>query len=175
MSAYWSAEWSDVQIMLMNMNTTRGEKSTHWLYSDLNANSKWYWLCRTSNAEDLLLLQYFYWSYKNFFNIKRKKHCINFTDNIYFYLFYLHLFQKHLGYSSKTFGIFLRGNLLIRMPPNVIGKPWYCCNINTLFDKKNVCGIVDYNNMFHHQYCFYFHNENFQMIFYEMGTDHEKV
>ena len=70
-----------------------------YIDSGLNANSKWYWPCRTSNTKYLLVLQKIYWSYKYFFNIKRKKHCIKFTDNIYFYLFYLHLFQKHLGYS----------------------------------------------------------------------------
>ena len=66
----------------------------------LNANSKWYWPCRTSNTEDLLVLQTFYWSYKSFFYIKRKKkHCSQLTDNIYFCLFSLHLFQIYLGYS----------------------------------------------------------------------------
>ena len=38
----------------------------------LNANSKWYWPRKTSNTEDLLVQQKFYWSYKFFFNIKRK-------------------------------------------------------------------------------------------------------
>ena len=32
-----------------------------------------------------------------FYNIFKKKNCIKFTDNVYFYLFYLHLFQEHLG------------------------------------------------------------------------------
>ena len=55
--------------------------------------------CRTSNTGDLLVLQNLYWSYNFFFNIKRKNLCIKITDSIYFYLFYLHLFQKYLGYS----------------------------------------------------------------------------
>ena len=52
------------------------------------------------------------WSYKVligptiFLNINnKKKHCIKFTDNVYLYLFYLHLFQK-------TFGGILEGNLV---------------------------------------------------------------
>ena len=68
-------------------------------WSPTGLNSKWYWPCRTSKTEDLLVLQNLYWSYNFFFNIKRKSLCIKITDSIYFYLFYLHLFQKHLGYS----------------------------------------------------------------------------
>ena len=42
-----------------------------------------------------------YWSCKDFsgptnFSLTYKE---KFTDSIYLYLFYLHLFQKHLGYS----------------------------------------------------------------------------
>ena len=79
----------------------------------LNANSKCYWPSRI------------YWScifftgqdYKSFFNkCYKKKHCIEFTDNIHFYLSYLYLFQKHLG-------TFLSENMLTRMSPNVY---WPC-------------------------------------------------
>ena len=60
----------------------------------LNANSKCNWPRRTSNTKVLLALQTFYWSYNFFFILKqnKKKHCIEFTKYIYFYL---HLFQKH--------------------------------------------------------------------------------
>ena len=85
-------------------------------FSDLNANLKWYWPRRTSYtigstgpAKSLLVLQYFLLH-------NEKKHFIKLTDNIYFYLFYLHLFQKHLGR-------FLGGNLLTRMSPIVY---WFC-------------------------------------------------
>ena len=51
----------------------------------------------TGPAKILTVLQIFLEHYK-------KKRYIKFTDNIYFYLFHLHLFLKHLG-------TFLRGNL----------------------------------------------------------------
>ena len=41
-------------------------------------------------AQTLLVLQIF-------LKYKKKKHCIKSTANIYFYLFHLHLFQKHLA------------------------------------------------------------------------------
>ena len=63
---------------------------------------------RTSNTQDLLVLQNFYWSYKFFFDIKRKKHCIKSTDNIYF------LFISS-SFISKTYDTFLSGNFLTRM------------------------------------------------------------
>ena len=50
----------------------------------------------------------------------KKKHCIKFTDNIYFYLFYIHLlslFLEHLG----TF--LMRGNLITIMYIIVIKFP----------------------------------------------------
>ena len=63
-----------------------------------------YWSCTF-----LLILQIF-------LQYKKKKHCIKPTDNIFFYLFHLHLFQKHLGHSSEK-------NLLTRMSPDVY---WPC-------------------------------------------------
>ena len=57
-----------------------------------------YWPHRTSSTWDLLILQIFYWSYIFFFNIK-KRLCMKSTDNIYFYLFNLHLLQKYLAHS----------------------------------------------------------------------------
>ena len=77
--------------------------------TSLNANSKFYWPFRTSNkligstclAKSLLVL---------------KKILYQFTDKSYLYLFYFHLFQKHLG-------SFFGGNLLTRMSANV---HWPC-------------------------------------------------
>ena len=63
----------------------------------------------------VLVLQKFYGPYKFFFNVKEKT---------------LHkIYQQHIflfilsSFISKTFGTFLRGNLLTRMSPNVY---WPC-------------------------------------------------
>ena len=60
---------------------------------------------RTSNTNNLLDLQIFYWSYTFFFNITRIKHCIKFTDNIDCFLFI------SSSFTSKTFGDILVGKL----------------------------------------------------------------
>ena len=81
----------------------------------LNANSKWYWPCRTSNTEDLLVMQNFYWSYKSFFNIKRKKY-LKLTDNIYFFVYFLFIYFKYIR-------DILEEKLVNKMPWNVY---WPC-------------------------------------------------
>ena len=60
-----------------------------------------------------LFCNFFYRSYNFFFNITRKNIAEKFTD-IYFCLFYLHLFQKYLG-------TFWRGNVVQECPQMFTG------------------------------------------------------
>ena len=79
----------------------------------LNANSKWYWPCRTSNTEDLMVLQIFYWSYKSFVNIKRKNTLLKIDRHLFLFIF--------SSFISNIFGIILRGDLLIICPQMFTG------------------------------------------------------
>ena len=79
----------------------------------LNATSKWYWPCRTSNTEDLLVSQNFYWSNLSL-TLKEKKTLLK-IDRKHLFLF---IFSSFI---SNIFGIFLRGNLLIKCPQMFTG------------------------------------------------------
>ena len=110
-----SLEMKDLYIKIAVLNRTsfkatrlargpRGYKVVE--YTGLNTISICFWHRRTSYlgstrpAKLLMVLQIL---------LNKKKHGIKFIDNIYFYLSYLHLFQKHLM-------TFLRGNLVLHVP-----------------------------------------------------------
>ena len=71
------------------------------LPAGLSANSYCYWPRRTSNTQDLLVLQNFYWPYKFFFKIKTKQ--MHKIHRQHLFLIISPLF------ISKTLGTFLRG------------------------------------------------------------------
>ena len=58
-------------------------------------------------------MQNFYWSYKSFFNIKRKKMLKIDRQHLFLFIF--------SSFISNIFGIFLRGNLLIKCPQMFTG------------------------------------------------------